>query len=142
MFVSNKNSYENEARAISYKNAQETLKDNSFLKFSEEHQGASFDVADGNWLNFLDNEQFLFMPGIIVISADTSHRKTWLAQAISVGALMNNHGVVKKIIHMDLIQYLIHWISQFYQNGLKNYHLQNKIWQEVLLIKLLIQYLV
>lgn len=49
---------------------------------------------------------------------------------------------LKKIIHMDLIQYLIHWISQFYQNGLKNYHLQNKIWQEVLLIKLLIQYLV
>ena len=101
MFVSNKNSYENEARAISYKNAQEALKDNSFLKFSEEHQGASFDVADGNWLNFLDNEQFLFMPGIIVISADTSHLKTWLAQAISVGALIKNPGVVKKIIHMD-----------------------------------------
>lgn len=55
MFVSNKNSYKNQARAISYKNAQEALKDNSFLKFSKEHQGASFDVADGNWLNFLDN---------------------------------------------------------------------------------------
>ena len=36
------------------------------------------------------------MPGIIVISADTSHLKTWLAQAISVGALMKNPGVVKK----------------------------------------------
>ena len=35
MFVSNKTSYENEARAISYKNAQEALKDNSFLQFSE-----------------------------------------------------------------------------------------------------------
>ena len=32
MFVSNKNSYENEARAISYKNAQEALKDNKNIK--------------------------------------------------------------------------------------------------------------
>ncbi len=41
------------------------------------------------------------MSGIIVISADTSHLKTWLAQAISVGALMKNPGVVNKIIHLD-----------------------------------------
>lgn len=41
------------------------------------------------------------MSGIIVISADTSNLKTWLAQAISVGALIKNPGVVNKIIHLD-----------------------------------------
>ena len=84
-----------------YKNGKDLLADVNILEFSSNNQKMSFDVPEGCWLNFIDDEKFLFLPGIIVISADSSHLKTWLAQSVAVNALKKNGGHIRKIYHLD-----------------------------------------
>lgn len=72
------------------------------MEFSSNNQKISFNVPECCWLNFINDEKFLFLPGIIfIISADSSHLKTWLAQAVAVNALKKNSGEIRKIFHLD-----------------------------------------
>lgn len=99
--ILNSEGFSSQEYSPKFRNAKELLNSFDFLEFCKINQESSYDVMEGRWLNILGNENFIFMPGIIVISADSSHMKTWFSQALTFSIIKEHPAYVKEIVHLD-----------------------------------------